>query len=139
MHLPSGVGAASLVGLVAGGGLAWALTYGFAVWFDLDRSGLTGRRLAAVAAAGGLAALVLGATAAGLSAGIAAVSGIRVSAWLSLWVVAGPLGILLTLAYHDRVGGEDPAQWLGLGALAGFAVWPVVEYLAVLGAVAVLG
>ena len=137
MHLP-GTDAASLVGLVVGGSLAWALTYGFAVWFDLDAP-FTGRRLAAVAAGGGVAALALGATAVGLSSGIAAVSGIRVSPWLSLWVVAGPLGLLLTLAYHDRVGGDEPAQWLGLGAVAGFAVWPVVEYLAVVVAVAVLG
>ncbi len=137
MHLP-GTDAASLVGLVAGGSVAWALTYGFAVWFDLDRP-FAARRLGAVAAAGGVAALLLGATAVGLSAAIAAVSGIDVPAWLSLWVVAGPLGLLLTLLYHDRVDVEDPDQWLGLGAVAGFAVWPVVEYLAVVAAVAVLG
>jgi len=139
VHLP-GTDAASLVGLVAGGSLAWALVYGFAVWFGLDRP-FTARRLAGVAAAGGVAALLLGASAAGLSATIAAVSGIDVSAWLSLWVVAGPLGLLLTLLYHDRVGDEpaEPAQWLGLGAVAGFAVWPVVEYLAVVAAVAVFG
>lgn len=139
MHLPGiGFGGPSLAGLVAGGAVAWTLVYAFAVWFEIDRSGVTGRRLAVVAGGGALSALLLAAVAAGLSGLIESISAIAVPVWLSLWVVAGPLGLLLTLAYHDRVGG-DPAQWLGLGALAGFAVWPAVEYLAVLVVVQVLG
>lgn len=138
MHVPGvGLGGPSLVGLVLGGVATWTLVYGFAVWFGLDRSGLHGDRVVVVGFAGAGAAGLLAAAAVGLSALVAAVSDVEVSVWLSLWVVAGPLGLLLTLAYHERVGG-DPAQWLGLGALAGFAVWPVVEYLSVLVAVTVL-
>jgi hypothetical protein len=128
----------SLVGLVLGGSLAWTLVYGFAVWFDVDETPPTARRLAAVAGAGAVAALALALVAAGLSGLIETVSGIPVPVWISLWVVAGPLGLLLTIAYHDRVGG-DPAQWLGVGAVAGFAVWPAVEYLVVVVTVTAVG
>jgi len=140
VHLPTGLDAPALVGLVAGGSLAWTLIYGFAVWYGIDRSGVTGRRLAAVAAAGGLAALALAAVAVAVSAAIGALSGFTVPVWISLWVAAGPLGLLLTLAHHERLGGQaDPAKWLGLGAVAGFAVWPAVEYLAVVVVVSAIG
>lgn len=144
MHLPgAGLDGPALVGLVLGGSVAWTLTYGFAVWFGTDRAPADGRRVAAVGAAGAVAALLLTVLAAGLSVLVETVSGLGVPVWLSLYVVAGPLGLLLTLAYGEYATGRgrsgDPAQWLGLGAVAGFAVWPAVEYLAVLAVVAVLG
>jgi hypothetical protein len=139
VHFPSGFDLVSLAGLAAGSTAAWTFVYGFAVWYGIDHPRLTGRRLTAVAAAGGTTALPLAAVAAVLSAALGAVSGVAVPVWLSLWAAAGPLGLLLTLAYHERLGGRAaPAKWLGLGALAGFAVWPALSYLAV-AAVAVGG